>query len=106
MSSTIFSSKEVKIRKACRCWGCGDRHEKGDQMHVTKGIFDNSFFSTYWCSICWDFQQTKGFTWSNYDDGDGGVSQNCFEQDRAYEKFRRAYIDNFGIIKNLKSVLV
>jgi len=29
---SVIRETQVKIRKVRRCWGCGERHEKGDSM--------------------------------------------------------------------------
>lgn len=102
MCVTVFGSKEVKIRKAVRCWGCEDRYEKGSQLVVSKGVTDGTFWSCYWCPICMAYQESKFFNWSNYDYQEG-ISPGDFKYNETqYPAFREEFIKEF----NKKQVLI
>lgn len=92
MSTTHFGDKTVKIRKAVYCWGCEDRYDKGSILKVSKGIFDDSFYSCYWCPICYAYQKSIHFSWLDYDNG---IQEGDFRQHHLYEDFRKKYIEKY-----------
>jgi len=97
--SHVFGTKIVKIRKNRHCLGCGDKYPKGSKLHVTSGVMPGEgFWTSYWCDICWAFQQTPKFHWDNYDDGDGGIHEDCFKDSQRYEDYRRKYIEELQYV--------
>jgi len=60
----ILTSKTVKIRKPCFCFGCGREMPKGSVMVRNDSVRDGTFMHLKWCSVCVEY-------WSEYmDDGD------------------------------------
>lgn len=101
MCGVVFDSKQVKIRKAVKCWGCLDQYQKGELLTITKGVTDGSFWSCYYCPICWAFQKSKFFDWQDYDcEGiaPGDFKYNAYQ----YPAFREKFIEEF----NKKQVLI
>lgn len=101
MCVRVFGSKKVKIRKAVRCWGCEDKYEKGSLLTVTKGVTDNSFWSSYWCPICEAYMDSSFFSWSNYDCQEGIAMGDFKYNEGKYPAFRQKYIEEH----NKKQVL-
>lgn len=95
----IFSEESVKIRKPHKCYGCGDKYEKGELLTVSKGITDGTFWSCYWCPICNSYIKSPLFHWEDHDDGIGPYE---LQENSNYEGFRKKFIEEF----NKKQVLI
>ena len=52
MSKDTLRHKEVKIRKAQRCFGCGRKFSTGTTLEKVTTVDSGIFATTYWCDIC------------------------------------------------------
>jgi hypothetical protein len=66
MSEHVFPSRNVKIRKTRRCFGCNGVNNPGTTMTKWTSIYEGQFWSQYICSTC---SQIVDLAREDYDDG-------------------------------------
>ena len=59
-------SKEVKIRKDRRCWGCKRVYAKGTEMKTVTCVDGGEINKAYWCNECVEFMNTLDY-WEKED---------------------------------------
>lgn len=76
---SFIKSKEVKIRKSHKCWGCGRLFHIGTLMESNTSTDNGKIFTTYLCETCQnvidkyaDWYEEEGFGYmeliNNYPD--------------------------------------
>lgn len=77
----VLRSKQVKIRKPHKCWGCLRTFPAGTMMDYVVGVDGGEMYSVYWCDICQTVMSKM-----NFDDGDGiGAGDLIAEYRELYE---------------------
>ncbi len=84
----VFQSKEVKIRKPRKCWGCGTFFDIGRLMKCVVCVENGDFSTTYWCEVCDAYLSENGDVF----DADEGVAQHEFRGESHYVEFKIAYL--------------
>ena len=62
---TVFDSRDVRIRKPCRCWGCARLLPVGVLVQKCSGIDDGRWRHSNWCVTCqriWNREMSYGDT--------------------------------------------
>lgn len=81
-----FPEKKVKIKKDRSCYGCNDKYQKGNSMHLHTGVSEDGFWHAYFCEVCNEF--LSEIKWDDYEDG---IGDGDLLEDTRYKPFR----DNF-----------
>lgn len=50
--SDMLVDKKVKLRKPCKCFGCGRAYKKGETIRKTVMVDNGEFNRTAWCEVC------------------------------------------------------
>lgn len=48
----MLSDKKVKLRKPCRCFGCGRSFAKGQTIRKTVTVDSGDINTAAWCEVC------------------------------------------------------
>jgi hypothetical protein len=80
-----LSSKQVKIRKPRRCWGCTIEHSPGTTMTVVNSVDEGRMTSTYWCEVCNQY-------WNDMEyGGSDEIMFGDFASESHYREYREKY---------------
>lgn len=84
--SYVLKNKEVKIKQAKTCWGCGEKKHSGSHMTYVVTVIDSVFDTTYWCEVC------NTYLIENSEYFDDGVRFSEFRGERDYDDFKKNYL--------------
>ena len=48
----VLRDKVVTTRKEHKCWGCGEKFEKGSKLRYQVDVEDGKLNDSYWCKVC------------------------------------------------------